>query len=118
VSHPFIPEPTITAHDVDLHSLSDTLSGGLKSTFLADYFHTIALLVIVLYLSFKTLTNPAIDSLDGLWRLATAAATRTPVSDNLGGSYLTLTSPSALQFGVLHTLGERQCDCSIDGDVC
>ncbi|KDN47161.1 putative DUR3-urea permease [Tilletiaria anomala UBC 951] len=82
-----------------------TLSGGLKSTFLADYLHTTALLIIVCWLSFKTLSNPEIQSIHGLYELATVAAAKTPVKGNYGGSYLTLASPSALQFGVLHTLG-------------
>ena len=93
-----------------------TLSGGLKATFLADFFHTVALLIIVLFLSFKTLTNPEIQSIGNLYDLVVAAGVKAalnaagmdmppPVAENASGSYLTMTAPGALQFGVNHTLG-------------
>lgn len=82
-----------------------TLVGGLKSTFLADYLHTVSLLLTVLYLVSKTLASEEIGSIRGLYNLLIRAADANPVEGNREGSYLTLTSPNGLQFGVLHTLG-------------
>ncbi|WFD21132.1 hypothetical protein MCAP1_003389 [Malassezia caprae] len=81
-----------------------TISGGLRATFLTDWAHTIALFIIVLYLPIKTLTSPVIGSLHDLWNTVNEAARKAPVSGNYMGSYLTMTSPSAVEFGIIHTL--------------
>jgi len=82
-----------------------TISGGLRATFVTDWAHTVALFIIVLYLALKTLTCPQIGSLHDLWNTVNEAALKAPVSGNYKGSYLTMTSPSAVEFGILHTLG-------------
>ena len=82
-----------------------TVSGGLRATFVTDWAHTVALFLIVLYLSLKVLSSPLIGSLHDLYRTLQHVAQHTPVAGNWRGSYLTMTSPSAVEFGILHTLG-------------
>lgn len=82
-----------------------TISGGLRATFVTDWAHTVALFIIVLYLALKTMTSSQIGSLHDLWNTVNDAALKTPVPGNYKGSYLTMTSPSAVEFGILHTLG-------------
>ncbi|KAK0530538.1 hypothetical protein OC834_003279 [Tilletia horrida] len=85
-----------------------TITGGLKATFITDWLHTVALLLIVVYLCLKTVTNPYLNEGGGLNRfydLLVKAAETAPIEGNAGGSYLTMTSKSALEFGILHTLG-------------
>lgn len=90
------------------------LSGGLKSTFLADYLHTASLLIIVLYLVCKTLANDEIGSINGLYKLVSSAAQIKPVDGNRKGSYLSLTSPDALKFATVHLLGNAGLVCLDD----
>ncbi|WFD25040.1 hypothetical protein MNAN1_000002 [Malassezia nana] len=82
-----------------------TISGGLRATFITDWAHTVALFIIVLYLSLKTLTSPQVGSLHDLWNTVIDASLKNPVEGNYKGSYATMTSPSAVEFGILHTLG-------------
>ncbi|WFD36643.1 hypothetical protein MCUN1_003530 [Malassezia cuniculi] len=82
-----------------------TISGGLRATFVTDWAHTVALFIIVLYLALKTLTSEQLGSLHDLWEAVKAAGVQSPVDGNYNGSYLTMTSPSAVEFGILHTLG-------------
>ncbi|CAD6893757.1 unnamed protein product [Tilletia laevis] len=85
-----------------------TITGGLKATFITDWLHTVALLLIVVYLSIKTVTNPYLNEgggLDRFYELLVQAGQTSPVSGNQNGSYLTMTSKSAVEFGILHTLG-------------
>jgi SSS family transporter len=82
-----------------------TITGGLRATFITDYLHTVALLIICIYLILKTLTSPAIGSLDNLYRLVQQAGVISPVKGNYNGSYLTMSSQNAIAFGTLHTLG-------------
>lgn len=82
-----------------------TISGGLKATFLTDWMHSVALLIIVLFLTLKTITNPAIQSPGHLWELVKAANVGNPIAGNYKGSILTMTSKGGVEFGILHTLG-------------
>lgn len=82
-----------------------TISGGLKATFLTDWMHSVALLIIVIFLTLKTMTNEAVSSPGHLWELVRAANVGNPISGNYNGSYLTMTSKGAVEFGILHTLG-------------
>lgn len=81
-----------------------TISGGLRATFITDWAHTVSLFIIVLFLSLKTITSPEINSLANLWQKLGQAKIAYPVPGNYDGSYMTMTSPSAVEFGVLHTL--------------
>ncbi|KAK0566717.1 hypothetical protein OC861_003077 [Tilletia horrida] len=85
-----------------------TITGGLKATFITDWLHTVALLFIVVYLCVKTVTNPYLNEGGGLTRfydLIIEAGKNSPIAGNENGSYLTMASKSAVEFGILHTLG-------------
>ena len=82
-----------------------TVTGGLRATFVTDWAHTVALYIIVVYLSIKTLRHVDVGGFEGLWEGLRNVAQKSPVSGNENGSYMTMTSPSAVEFGVLHTLG-------------
>lgn len=82
-----------------------TISGGLKATFLTDWMHSVALLIIVLFLTLKTITNDAVQSPGHLWQLVKQANVANPIEGNYNGSILTMTSKGAVEFGILHTLG-------------
>ncbi|GLA63387.1 hypothetical protein AtubIFM54640_004529 [Aspergillus tubingensis] len=79
-----------------------TFVGGIKATFLTDYFHTAIILIIACYLSIKAFTFEEVGSVGKLYELVQAAAQRHPVSGNQDGTYLTMTSKGAILFGILH----------------
>ncbi|GLB02709.1 hypothetical protein AtubIFM57258_006172 [Aspergillus tubingensis] len=79
-----------------------TFVGGIKATFLTDYFHTAIILIIACYLSIKGFTFEEVGSIGKLYELVQAAAQRHPVSGNQDGTYLTMTSKGAILFGILH----------------
>ncbi|KAJ5971644.1 uncharacterized protein N7479_001562 [Penicillium vulpinum] len=100
-----------------------TFVGGIKATqvpfpqshkprhlilwcrFLTDYFHTAIIMIIACYFSVKAFSTDQVGSVGDLFELVQAAAQRHPVSGNQDGTYLTMTSKSAILFGILHTLG-------------
>ncbi|KAJ5779799.1 Sodium/solute symporter [Penicillium paradoxum] len=82
-----------------------TFVGGIKATFLTDYFHTAIIMIIACYFSVKAFSNPQIGSVGDLFELLQAAAQQHPVSGNQDGTYLTMKSKGAMLFGILHTLG-------------
>lgn len=69
-----------------------TFVGGIKATFLTDYFHTVIILIIACYFSIKVFTYDQIGSVGNLYELVKAASARNPVSGNEQGTYLTMTS--------------------------
>ena len=69
-----------------------TFVGGIKATFLTDYFHTFVITIIICFFTIKTFTTPEITSISHMWDLIVAAGTEHPVDGNQGGSYLTMTS--------------------------
>ncbi|KOC12957.1 putative urea active transporter [Aspergillus flavus AF70] len=79
-----------------------TFVGGIKATFLTDYFHTAIILIIACYFSIKAFTIDDVGSIGRLYDLVQAAAQRHPVSGNHEGTYLTMTSKGAMLFGILH----------------
>ncbi|PYI11035.1 hypothetical protein BO78DRAFT_448624 [Aspergillus sclerotiicarbonarius CBS 121057] len=79
-----------------------TFVGGIKATFLTDYFHTAIILIIACYFSIKAFTVEEVGSVGKLYELVQAAAQRHPVSGNQDGTYLTMTSKGAILFGILH----------------
>ncbi|OGM42310.1 putative urea active transporter [Aspergillus bombycis] len=79
-----------------------TFVGGIKATFLTDYFHTAIILIIACYFSIKAFTIDEVGSIGRLYDLVQAAAQRHPVSGNHDGTYLTMTSKGAMLFGILH----------------
>lgn len=83
-----------------------TLFGGIKATFLTDYIHTIAIIVIILTFAFTTYaTSPLLGSPTKVWELVTQAGIDHPVSGNADGSYLTMHSRSGGIFFVINIVG-------------
>lgn len=81
-----------------------TFVGGIKATFLTDYFHTFTILIICCYFTIKAFTIPEIGSIGKLYDLVLAASKLHPVEGNFEGSYLTMTSKGGIYFGILHIL--------------
>lgn len=69
-----------------------TSVGGIKATFLTDYFHTFVILIIACYFTIKAFTIPEIGSPGHLYDLVIAAGKQHPVPQNHNGSYMTMTS--------------------------
>ena len=69
-----------------------TFVGGIKATFLTDYFHTFVITILICFLTVKTFTTPEITSVGHLWDLIVKAGQQHPVEGNQDGSYLTMTS--------------------------
>lgn len=83
-----------------------TLFGGIKATFLTDYVHTIAIVVIILTFAFTTYaTSPLLGSPGKVWELVTQAGIDHPVTGNADGSYLTMHSRSGGIFFVINIVG-------------
>lgn len=81
-----------------------TFVGGIKATFLTDYFHTFVITVIICFFTIVTFQTPEISSPSHLFDLIVAAGKEHPVSGNQDGSYLTMTSKGAILFGIIHIL--------------
>ncbi|AEO66748.1 uncharacterized protein THITE_2115106 [Thermothielavioides terrestris NRRL 8126] len=81
-----------------------TFVGGIKATFLTDYFHTFVITIIICFFTIKTFATPEISSIGHLWELIAAAGKQHPVDGNQDGSYLTMTSKGAILFGIIHIL--------------
>ncbi|KAF4595192.1 urea active transporter [Ophiocordyceps camponoti-floridani] len=83
-----------------------TLIGGLKATFITDYIHGFAVIIIVIIFALQVyarsdiLGSPA-AVYDGL----VAAAASHPVSGNQSGSYLTMRSGGGVIFFVINIVG-------------
>ncbi|KAL1311440.1 hypothetical protein AAFC00_001600 [Neodothiora populina] len=81
-----------------------TFIGGIKATFLTDYFHTFVILIIACYFTIQAFLVNEINSPAQLYSLVKAAGDAHPVSGNHEGSYLTMTSHGALMFAIIHIL--------------
>ncbi|KAK4331762.1 Urea active transporter [Rhodotorula toruloides] len=83
-----------------------TLVGGLRSSLLADYIHTVFLFGIILLFMFEVfVTNDKIGSPSKMYDMLVQAGKDWPVSGNKDGSYLTFQSKSAGIFMVLNLIG-------------
>ena len=66
----------------------DTLTGGIKATFLTDYIHTIIIYAMTLTGLFVVYARSnLIGSIDEMYELLKSAAVRAPVTGNAGGEY-------------------------------
>lgn len=84
------------------------IAGGLRSTFIADYAHTVILFVAIFVFCFEMYT-PSLSSgivgrlsggIDGFYRALQKAGEDRPVPGNHGGSYLTFKSNDGLVFAI------------------
>lgn len=83
-----------------------TMFGGLKATFLTDYAHTVAVLVILLLFAFNTFAvSDKLGSPGIVWEKITELAFTKPREGNQDGSYLTIHSRSGGIFFVINLVG-------------
>ncbi|CCK69656.1 Dur3p KNAG_0C05580 [Huiozyma naganishii CBS 8797] len=83
-----------------------TMIGGIKATFLTDYVHTCAIIIIVMYFAFKVYaTSDILGSPGKVYDLVRAAAKAHPVAHNYKGEYMTMTSRGAGIFLVINLVG-------------
>ncbi|MDC0063382.1 sodium/solute symporter [Candidatus Nitrosopelagicus sp.] len=96
----------IAAFLIPVGVIAYTLFGGLKATFLAEYFNTAFIFVVVLiFTSTIYFINPDIGGISGMFEKLSNAAAMYPVEGNAAGSFLTLASVGALIFGVINIVG-------------
>ena len=83
-----------------------TMFGGIKATFLTDYAHTVAVLIIILYFTFVTYsTSPLLGSTSKVYDLLVNASRLHPVEGNAEGSYLTMRSKEGAIFFIINIIG-------------
>ena len=96
----------IAAFLIPIGVIAYTLFGGLKATFLAEYFNAAFIFVVVLiFVSAIYFTNDDIGGISGMFEKLSDAATMSPVDGNAAGSFLTLASVGALIFGIINIVG-------------
>jgi len=96
----------IAAFLIPIGVIAYTLFGGLKATFLAEYFNTAFIFVVVLiFVSAIYFTNDDIGGISGMFEKLSDAAILSPVEGNAAGSFLTLASVGALIFGIINIVG-------------
>jgi Na+/proline symporter len=77
------------------------IAGGLRSTFIADYTHTVILFIAILVFGFKVYaTGDTLGNLDKFYDLLIEASEKMPIEGNHNGSYLTFKSDNGLVFAV------------------
>jgi Na+/proline symporter len=77
------------------------IAGGLRSTFIADYTHTVILFVAILIFGFNVYTpNGPVGGLDRFYDLLVQASEQMPIAGNVNGSYLTFRSNNGLIFAL------------------
>lgn len=77
-----------------------TFVGGIKATFLTDYFHTFIITIIICYFTIATFSVPEISSPGHLFDLVVKAGQAHPVAGNHDGSYLTMASKDVSVYNV------------------
>ncbi|KAI5294239.1 hypothetical protein KEM52_004408 [Ascosphaera acerosa] len=83
-----------------------TMFGGVKSTLLTDYAHTIVLIVLVFIFAFSAyVKGDKLGSTNKVYDLLVEAAVRHPVEGNADGSYLTVRSREGAIFFVINLVG-------------
>ena len=83
-----------------------TMIGGIKATFLTDYLHTCAIIIIVMYFAFKVYaTSDILGSPGKVYDLIREAAKSHPVENNYKGEYMTMASKGAGIFLVINLVG-------------
>ena len=96
----------IAAFLIPIGVIAYTLFGGLKATFLAEYFNTAFIFVVVLiFVSAIYFTNDDIGGISGMFEKLSDAARMSPFDGNSAGSFLTLASVGALIFGIINIVG-------------
>ncbi|KAF2099950.1 Na+/solute symporter [Rhizodiscina lignyota] len=77
------------------------IAGGLRSTFIADYIHTVILFIAIFTFGFLVYaTSDTIGSPSKFYDLLLEASEKMPIAHNYQGSYLTFKSVDGLVFAV------------------
>ncbi|CAN8101909.1 unnamed protein product [Discula destructiva] len=78
------------------------IAGGLRSTFIADYAHTVILFIAIMVFGFSIYaTSSTVGSIDRFYDMLLEAGKTTPSAGNAhGGSYLTFKSNDGLVFAI------------------
>ncbi|MBE7158865.1 MAG: hypothetical protein INR62_10625 [Rhodospirillales bacterium] len=77
------------------------IAGGLRSTFIADYLHTVVLFIAIFVFCFLVYaTSPELGSISKFYDLLQQASEDMPIASNRDGSYLTFRSIDGLAFGI------------------
>ncbi|KAK7533852.1 solute symporter family transporter [Phyllosticta citribraziliensis] len=77
------------------------IAGGLRSTFIADYLHTVILFIVIMVFGFLIYsTSPLIGSLDKFYDLLVEASEKMPIKTNVDGSYLSFRSVDGFVFAM------------------
>ncbi|OAA75294.1 urea active transporter [Akanthomyces lecanii RCEF 1005] len=83
-----------------------TFIGGLKATFITDYIHGLAVLIIIITFSLTAYaTSDVLGSPSVVYDLLVKAAEAHPVAGNEGGSYLTMRSSGGVTFFIINIVG-------------
>ncbi|KAI9150101.1 putative urea active transporter 1 [Paramyrothecium foliicola] len=83
-----------------------TFIGGIKATFITDYIHGAAVLIIIITFALTAYsTSEHLGSPGAVYDLLVEAATNHPVSGNQDGSYLTMRSTGGVTFFVINIVG-------------
>lgn len=83
-----------------------TFIGGLKATFITDYIHGGAVLIIIIVFALTTYTtSDQLGSPGAVYDLLVEAAKAHPVSGNKDGSYLTMRSQGGATFFIINIVG-------------
>ena len=77
------------------------IAGGLRSTFIADYTHTVILFVAIFVFGFTLYcTSDVVGSPSRFYELLQEASAKMPIAGNRDGSYLTMKSNGGLVFAI------------------
>lgn len=78
-----------------------TAIGGLKATFLTDYFHTLIALVLMIYFTLATLASEPVGGIHGLYDKVLAKSNLIHIHGNFEGSLLSFKSQGAIKWGLI-----------------
>jgi Na+/proline symporter len=77
------------------------VAGGLRSTFIADYTHTVILFVAIFVFGFTVyMPSGPVGGMDKFYDLLMEASEKMPIAGNHDGSYLTFKSNNGLIFAI------------------
>ncbi|KAG2450802.1 hypothetical protein HYH02_004639 [Chlamydomonas schloesseri] len=83
-----------------------TCVGGMKGTMVAEWLNVCVIYIALLIFMFQVYaTNPDLGSISTVWERLSAVAVKSPVPDNMGGSYMTMFSKSGIIFGIINIIG-------------
>ncbi|UJR34814.1 hypothetical protein I4U23_027595 [Adineta vaga] len=83
-----------------------TIVGGIKSTFLTNYIHTVIIIIIILFFSLITYqTSSLLGSFSKIYDLLVNVSLIHPIDGNFQGSYLTIKSRDGSMFFLINLIG-------------